>query len=317
MQSAQLVEPFRFDVRSAPEPRPGPDQLVVRVEGCGVCGSNLPPWRGGPGASFPLEPGAPGHEAWGRVVESGDGSAELVGRRVAMLSYRAFAELDVAHRDQLLVVPDQLADRDVPGEPLACAINVAHRADVREGDTVVILGIGFLGALLIPLLRECAPARLVAVSRRRTAREIAERMGADEVLDYDEARRWIGDGEAGRAQVVVEATGAQGPLDLATHLCAVRGKLVVAGYHQDGVRTVDMRLWNWRGLDVINAHERDPRLYLRGMREGLARLADGTLELAPLITHRLPLSEIQRAFEVADARDEGYFKAVVLPQETS
>ena len=314
MRSAQLVEPFRFDIRSAPDPEPAPEEVLVRVEGCGVCGSNLPPWRGVQGASFPLEPGAPGHEAWGRVLHSGDGSDGLNGRRVAVLSYRAFAELDVVHRDRLLVLPEELDGRDVPGEPLACAVNVARRSGVREGDTVVILGIGFLGALLIPLLRERRPARVIAVSRRRTALEMAARMGADEILTYEEAGRLGGDGDGGPAQVVVEATGEQGPLDLAAGLCAVRGRLIVAGYHQDGPRTVDMRLWNWRGLDVISAHEREPEVYVDGMREGLSRLADGGLDLEPLITHRLPLADIQRAFEVADGRPEGYFKAVVLPE---
>lgn len=312
MLSAQLVEPFRFDVRPAPPPEPGRDEVLFRVEGCGVCGSNLPPWRGSSGNAFPLDPGAPGHEAWGRVVSGGEGASDLEGRRVATLSYRAFAELDVVRRDQLLPLPSDLEDLDVPGEPLACAVNVARRAGVEEGDTVVVLGIGFLGALLVPLLREANPARLVAVSRRRTSLEMAERMGADEVLTYDEARSRLGDDD-GRARVVVEATGKQGPLDLAAQLCTVRGRLVVAGYHQDGRRTVDMQLWNWRGLDVVNAHERDPRVYMEGMRRGLEKLADGSLDLRPLITHRLPLKEIQRAFELADERSEGFFKAVVVP----
>src|SRR5205823_1426457 len=66
--------------------------------------------------------------------------------------------------------------------------------------------------------------------------------------------------------VVIEAVGKQWPLDLAGELTRVRGRLVVAGYHQDGPRQVNLQLWNWRGLDVINAHERDPRVYLSGMR---------------------------------------------------
>ena len=313
MNSAQLVQPFRFVVGDAPAPEPGPDEALVRVEGCGVCGSNLPPWRGAQGTTFPLEPGAPGHEAWGRVEAIAGGDDSLVGRRVAMLSYRGFAELDVVPLGRLLPLPHALDGVDVPAEPLACAVNVARRSAVQPGDLVVVLGIGFLGGLLLSLLRDAHPARIVAASRRRAARELAERMGADEVLSYDEAWTWAHRHADGAADVVVEATGAQAPLDLATHLCRIRGRLVVAGYHQHGPRSVDMRLWNWRGLDVINAHERSPETYMEGMRLGLEWLTDGRLDLEPLITHRLPLSDIQRAFELADARSEGFLKAVVLP----
>jgi len=54
---------------------------------------------------------------------------------------------------------------------------------------------------------------------------------------------------------VIEAAGQQWPLDLATELTRERGRLIIAGYHQDGPRQINMQLWNWRGLDVINAHE--------------------------------------------------------------
>ena len=65
---------------------------------------------------------------------------------------------------------------------------------------------------------------------------------------------------------VIEAVGLQWPLDLAGELTGERGRLVIAGYHQDGPRQVNMQLWNWRGIDVINAHERDPQRYVDGMR---------------------------------------------------
>jgi threonine dehydrogenase-like Zn-dependent dehydrogenase len=115
------------------------------------------------------------------------------------------------------------------------------------------------------------------------------------------------------ADVVIEATGKQMPLDLGADLTRVRGRLIVAGYHQDGPRTVNMQLWNWRGLDVINAHERDPQIYKSGMEEGVRLLAARELDLEPLITHRFPLSDIERAFQTAEERPEGFIKSLVLP----
>ena len=78
---------------------------------------------------------------------------------------------------------------------------------------------------------------------------------------------------------VIEATGKQWPLDLAAELTAERGRLVIAGYHQDGPRQVNMQLWNWRGLDVINAHERDPAIYVHGVRAAVAAVAGGAARL--------------------------------------
>ena len=57
---------------------------------------------------------------------------------------------------------------------------------------------------------------------------------------------------------------------------------MIAGYHQDGPRQVNMQLWNWRGLDVINAHERDPAVYVQGIREAVEAVAAGRLDPAAL-----------------------------------
>jgi threonine dehydrogenase-like Zn-dependent dehydrogenase len=112
---------------------------------------------------------------------------------------------------------------------------------------------------------------------------------------------------------VIEATGHQAPLDLAAELTAERGRLVIAGYHQDGPRRVNMQLWNWRGIDVINAHERDPRRYLSGMREAVRLVADGELDPRPLLTHRLGLDALGRALDLTSERPDGFVKAWVAP----
>jgi threonine dehydrogenase-like Zn-dependent dehydrogenase len=110
---------------------------------------------------------------------------------------------------------------------------------------------------------------------------------------------------------VIECTGKQWPLDLAAELCAVRARLVVAGYHQDGPRQVNMQLWNWRGLDVINAHERDPRVYLDGMHAAADAVAAGKLEPSPLYTHTFPLERLGDALEMTRTRPDGFVKALV------
>ena len=73
-----------------------------------------------------------------------------------------------------------------------------------------------------------------------------------------------------------------------------------------------MQLWNWRGLDVVNAHERDPRVYVDGIREAARAVSEGRLDPSPLYTHRFGLDEIARALETAVERPEGFMKALVV-----
>jgi threonine dehydrogenase-like Zn-dependent dehydrogenase len=321
MRSATLIEPRRFRIDSLDTPEPGPGEVRIRVRGCGVCGSDMGPWKGIPGLSYPMQPGAPGHEVFGTVESVGPGVDGLAaGQPVTALTYRAYSEFDLAKADSVIPLPESLAGRAVLGEPVACAVNVMRRSGVQEGDTVVLLGTGFLGTLLLQLLRRYQPgrpARVIAVSRRRMDGALAERLGVDEVLTYDDdVCGRVGAATGGRmADVVIEATGKQGPLDLATNLVRVRGRLIVAGYHQDGPRTVNMQLWNWHGIDVINAHERDPEVYRSGMEEGVRLLAAGDLDLDSLITHTFPLADINQAFRMTEERPDGFLKSIVFAED--
>jgi threonine dehydrogenase-like Zn-dependent dehydrogenase len=315
MLAARIAAPGEVELAEVPTPDPGPGQVLVAIEGCGVCGSDLPVWEGRPWFRYPREPGAPGHEGWGRVAALGDGVSGLeVGTRVAAVAYRSDAEYDVADAEAVVPLPEAVGDAPFPGEPLGCAMNVARRSDLREGQTVAVVGAGFLGALLVQIAAR-AGARVIAVSRREFARDVAARMGAAETLPLD-------DGALARVEEltggelcdrVIEVTGKQAPLDLAGRLTRVRGRLVIAGFHQDGARQVDMQLWNWRGLDVVNAHERDPAVYVQGVREAAEAVASGRLDPSPLYTHEFPLARIGDAFATAAERPDGFLKALVRP----
>ena len=74
-----------------------------------------------------------------------------------------------------------------------------------------------------------------------------------------------------------------------------------------------MQLWNWRGLDVINAHERDPAVYVEGMRAAVAAVAAGRLDPAPLYTHSYPLERLDEALAATRDRPEGFMKALIVP----
>ena len=111
--------------------------------------------------------------------------------------------------------------------------------------------------------------------------------------------------------VVIECTGKQWPLDIAGEITRERGRLVIAGYHQDGPRQINMQLWNWRGFDVINAHERDTQTYVDGIRQAIRAVEAGLLNPAPLYTHSFPLEQLGQALNTAAARPDGFVKALI------
>jgi threonine dehydrogenase-like Zn-dependent dehydrogenase len=315
MRAAVITAPGATELRAVPTPDPGPGEVLVELEGCGVCGSDIPVWEGRPWFDYPREPGAPGHEGWGRIAAVGAGvDAPPPGTRVAAICFRSDAEYDVAAADAVVALPRSLDGFPFPGEALGCAMNVARRCDFAPGQAVAVIGIGFLGALLVQLAA-AAGARVIAISRRPYALEVACAMGAEHAIAAgDGALEAVQELTGGRlCDRVLEVTGRQGPLDLASQLTRERGRLVIAGFHQDGPRQVDMMLWNWRGLDVINAHERDRAVYVRGVREAAAAVAAGRLDPSALYTHEFALSEIGAAFEAAVRRPHGFLKALVRP----
>lgn len=316
MKAAVIAASRNVEVVDTPPPVPRPHQVRVRLEGCGVCASSLPVWEGREWFRYPLDAGAPGHEGWGVVDAIGDGVEDVrEGERVAFLSGNAFAEFDLADSGSLVRIPDALAGKTFPGEAVGCAMNIFRRSEIEPGQTVVVIGAGFLGNLLIQLAKS-AGARVVAVSRRASARELARQCGADETMAMDDHWQIVGriqemTGQRG-AERVIECVGAQWPLDIAGDVIGERGRLVIAGYHQDGPRQVNLQRWNWRGIDVVNAHERDPRHYVRGIEEGISAVVEGRIDPWPLLTHRYALDELGKALDDAGERPEGFVKGMVV-----
>src|SRR5215212_4824823 len=185
MKAARLAGPGQVVLEEVPLPEPGAGQVRIRMEGCGVCASNLTPWGGAEWMKYPTGPGALGHEGWGVIDAVGDGVGGLAeGQRVAALSYNAYAPYDVADASAVVPLPPQLDGQPFPGEPLGCAMNIFRRSGIVSGQTVAIVGIGFLGALLTRLAKD-AGARVIAVSRRPFSLDVARDMGADELIPMD------------------------------------------------------------------------------------------------------------------------------------
>ena len=314
MEAAILQKPGNFIIKRVPMPVPSPEEVVFEVEGCGICASNIPVFEGRDWYTYPASAGNPGHETWGKVVFVGSEVKKLKkGDRIAALSHRGFALYDKVHAERAIKLPFELQMMEFPGEPLACAMNVFRRSDIRPGQTVAVTGVGFLGAIMIQLAK-AAGAKVIALSKRPYSLQMAKKFGADEVItlmDQWKVVEEVKEITSGKlCDRVIEATGKEWPLSISGEIAAERGKLIIAGYHQEGMRQVNMHLWNWKGLDVINAHERDPELHIKGMREAVDAVMSGRINPEPLYS-RYSLTEINKAFDGLLNRPDGYMKALI------
>ncbi|HLN56864.1 MAG TPA: zinc-binding dehydrogenase [Bacteroidales bacterium] len=314
MKTSVIESPLHIVIREADIPQIDEEDVLVRLDGTGVCASNLPVWEGREWFRYPFEPGAPGHEGYGVVADTGKNAGNLsVGDRVSLISYHAYAEYDKAHASNVVRMPETLGGTPFPGEPAACAVNVFRRSDIHADQKVLVIGAGYLGCLLIQLAKN-AGAEVTVVSRRKTSLDFAKLAGADHIVelnDYYKTLSVLKEIFPEGPERVIEATGAQASIDLATELIDVRGRLIIAGYHQDGLRNVNMQVWNWKGIDVVNAHERDPEIYISGLMEAIALTEKKILQPERFITHYVELENINDAFRMLKERPENFLKAVI------
>lgn len=316
MRYSELVGPERSVVISTATPTPGPMDVLVGVELCGVCASELHPWLDGPAG----KPRRLGHEPVGTVLAVGDAVTGFrEGDRVTGLFKGAYSDVCIAQPDEILHVPDGVVMEAALGEPLACLVNAHRRTRIELADTVALVGLGYMGLGFLQLLKLRGASRIIAVDVREDARAAARRYGADEVYhpaDLPERYRitqfsdW--DSSLG-VDVAIEASGTQPGLTLAGRMVRAHGVLSILGYHQGGPRTVDMEMWNWKAIDVVNAHVRRKADLMESMRIGLDLLAAGKIDFASLTTHRFSVDEVDQAFDALRSKPEGYIKALVTP----
>ena len=315
MKRSVLVAPRQSRVEERPIPQVGETDVLVRVKACGVCTSELPDWSGDKGA-YPREIG---HEVTGEVVAVGERVETLCpGMVVTGLFRPGFTEFAVTRKELVTPIPKGMDHAEALGEPLACIISGARRTPVEMADTVALVGLGFMGLLMLQAIRLKGPARIIGIDTRPEAREKALQVGADEVLAPDEVparltlTEWSQLGGGYGVDVAIETSGTQGGLTLAGRLPHEHGVLSIVGFHQGGMRQVDMELWNWKALQVINAHERRLDYLMDCMRRGLDLMAAGRIDMASLVTHRFGLDQVDDAFQALLTKPSGFIKAAIV-----
>jgi len=313
MKTAILQGPREFDVAEEPIPTVADDEVLVCVAYCGVCTSELDMWTGEAGGQ--VFPRMPGHEVSGVVEAVGAQVTQFKpGDRVGVwATSRGFSEYVAVKAEYCLPAGDVPLDLAL-AEPLACAVNTVELADISLSDDVVIIGAGFMGNLVQKLVQLQGPRHVIVADTRDDALARARALGATRAVNVKneslaEVVKQLTDGRG--ADVTFEVTGAQAPLLVVGDVTRMSGKVVIVGYHQGGRREIPLAQWNWMAFQVINAHFREVATIMRGMRIGMRLLTSGRLSLDGLVTHRFPLSEINKAFEIAHAKPEGFVKSTV------
>jgi L-iditol 2-dehydrogenase len=299
----------------------------VRVDGVGICGSDLH-WflEGEIGENKLAQPVVPGHEMGGTIV-----SGPRAGQRVAIepaipcghcryclagwvnlcptCRFAGQGSLDGGFRelmawpDELLsVVPDVIADEQVPLlEPLQIAMHADHLRPVRRGDQVAVVGCGPIGLLQVQVARLAEPARILAVEPLAHRRAAALEAGATEAVEGIVP----GEGEP-VFDVVFDASGSPAAVDAAVDLARPGGTVVLAGIPDEDATTFRASVARRKGLTFTLVRRSVP------VNERAYRLIEaGLIRLDGLVTHRFPLERATEAFEVA-AQREG-LKVMVQP----
>lgn len=240
MKAAHLKGLRRFEIVETEVPRPGPGQVLVKIDYCGICGSDRGMWEGHHFFNELYEwedftPGEHGHESVGTVVEVGPGVTDMkVGDQVVRnqlsgdmdLKMAAFAEYALS--DCSIVCNG--ADPEVMSftDPVCVALNHVHHAQVSPADTVVVMGQGLLGLITTQLLTHNHVSVIATdVSERRL--QLAEQLGA---TTFNAGRTDVVkeiQGLGRRIQAVIECSGADEAMTAACHILSRGGRLVIMG----------------------------------------------------------------------------------------
>ncbi|MEO6295412.1 MAG: L-threonine 3-dehydrogenase [Candidatus Limnocylindria bacterium] len=329
---AELVE--------RPAPTPGPGEVLLRVDAASICGTDLHLFTWDDWAAENLvPPRILGHEVAGTVIGLGSGvtrvrEGDLVGveshlfdwtcaqcRRGDMHLCRNVRVIGV-HTDggfaEQVVIPEANAIESNGLDPAVVALqepmgNAVHAAFVEpiEGRSVLVTGCGPIGLCAVGIARAAGAALVIATDTEPYRLELARTMGAGLVLDAvaadTEERILAATGDDG-VEVVLEMSGAASALDQALRVVTRGGRISLLGIFGEAVPVELSELVIMKGLRVHGIFGR--RIYDTWERTQ-SLLRSGSLDVGPIITHRLSLADWEQAFDLIAARDAG--KVVLVP----
>lgn len=295
---AELVE---YDVAD-----PGIGEVQVRGAACGICAWDLHTFRHG---SLGPSPAPAGHEGIGYVTKVGPGVTNLrEGDRVAGGGFATVANLKAAG---LCTIPNTaIPDALWVVEPTSCVVTGVDHCALRIGDRVALVGCGFMGMIMMQCLAHSFAELLLAFDVSAARLQMAQDFGAHRVYNpaAPDFEAQMAELKALEIDTVVDASGAQAGLDLATRLVRRGGRINLFGWNH-GPTTFSGDAWHGMGLTVVNS---SPSAKVREPFPVAIRLiAQGIVNTKPLVTHVVPLEELPALLgQVTRGEIRGYIKGV-------
>lgn len=325
MKAIIMIGPRKSKVIDIPDPKISEDEILVHVKYTGMCHSEWYPW------STATEGMYFGHEAIGVVEEVGANVRGFrVGDRVTGLGGGGYREYIVMDPAKAVLVPDNLKDEDAIAEPLACILSAAAKNPPQlPGDPIVVVGAGYMGLGMLSLFKVMGYGRIISIDKREAALENALKYGATEVYHPDQLPdgfimnyQTMGTPDLTRNghpkgfwdqgfQNVVEFTGTEDGLKLAGDLTAAHGRLGIGGYHNDSLRTIDYKLWNYKAITTINCHERRIDYEVKLCHRCMELLSSGIWKFTGLTNHIYSMEEFDQGNEDMFNHADGYIKGAV------
>ncbi len=287
---------------------PGPGEVQIEVAACGICAWDIQTFKAGADAPFAAPPG---HEGVGYVAKLGpDVEGMEVGQQVVG---GGFARLRNATASQLNRIPEtELEASHWIVEPVACAVTGIDHCQLRAGERLAMVGGGFMGLMMLQGLAGMGAEQLITLDVDERRLQLALEMGASEA--YNVAAADFGQVQEdlrGRGiDVVVDASGAQQGLDLATDIVRSGGRINLFGWIKGEQAHFNPSAWHTKGLSIVNS---SPSAQLRNtFPPAIILLQKGIIDLRPLVTHVVSLQEYPQFMQRLVAGEvEGYIKGVV------
>ncbi|MFB3923659.1 MAG: zinc-binding dehydrogenase [Terriglobia bacterium] len=323
MQAGVYTGPHEIEAREWPVPETAAGEVLVRVRYAGICGSDLLIHSGRHPRVVP--PRVLGHEIFGTVADARPpaDAAWKAGTRVAVYPLIScgrcapcregnahvcdklgligidtdggIADYVKVLPNQIVTVPDAVSDEQAALiEPLSVAVHVVRRSGFRPGDITLVMGGGPIGNLIAQVLRASGAGAVVLTEVKTQRRALAEQLRLTTVNPTEENLRGAVERITGArfVDLVFEASGAAVAYRDAVAVCKVRGEIVLVGLPKT-LPEVDVLNLVFKEIQTTGA-----RVYtLKDYRAAIALLERGAVDVIPLITDRLALSEVARGFE--------------------
>jgi threonine dehydrogenase-like Zn-dependent dehydrogenase len=332
----------RLVVEDLPDPTPEPGDALVALQACGICGSDLhtlahaevlPEVAEAMGLDATFDPDTDyylGHEWVGEVLDLGPGTTDspvAPGDRVVSMPYllrvpdlvplgfsndhyAGYCEQFLLTAGLCLPVPNGLdVRRAALTEPMAVGLHAVNQARLVDGDTALVVGCGPIGLALIAWLQARGVEPIVACDYSSRRRALAEQLGAHVVVDPRDqpgvdAWRAVA---AARPLVIFEAVGVPGMLDEVIATAPPQSRIVVAGVcmQPDRIRPL-LAVVKELNLQFVYAYDAEE------FAATLRALAEGTLDVAPMITGRVGFDGVATTFDLLGAADH-HVKVLIEP----